>query len=222
MTANTPLPDQEPGAIEALLPWYANGTLSAGDTRRVEQAVASDPALATQLAAIREEAAETVYLNETLGVPSSQAMHKLFAAIDAEPARTPRAGSAWSARIIGLFAGLSPRALASATAAIAVVLVLQAALIGREFIEHHEGYQTASYEAPKAAGAVALVRFAPEARMSEIDRLLAAYHASIVDGPKAGMFRIVIGDKPLSKQDSEQLIARLQSEKVVGFAAAAE
>jgi hypothetical protein len=219
---NIPLPDQEPGPVEALLPWYVNGTLNAGDIRRVEQALAADPALVAQLEAIREEAAETIHLNETLGVPSSQAMHKLFAAIDAEPARAPRLGPSWSARIIGLFAGLSPRALASATAAIAVVLLLQAALIGHELLEHHGGYQTASYDASPKTGTFALVRFAPDARMADIDSLLGAYHATVVDGPKAGMFRVAIGDKPLSKQERDQLIAKLQSEKIIGFAAAAE
>jgi hypothetical protein len=37
-----------------------------------------------------EELAETVYLNETLGEPSACVAEKLFAAIDAEEARSPR------------------------------------------------------------------------------------------------------------------------------------
>ena len=60
------------------------------------------------------------------------------------------------------------------------------------------------------------------AQEQEITDLLASYHATVVDGPKAGMFRIVLGDKPLPGAERDQLIARLQSEKVVGFAAAAE
>jgi anti-sigma factor RsiW len=80
---------QEPEEIEALLPWHAAGTLSARDTRRVTDALARDPSLARQYAAIQEEVAETVALNESLGAPSARAMQKLFAAIDAEPALKP-------------------------------------------------------------------------------------------------------------------------------------
>src|SRR6478736_7634678 len=81
--------DQEPGEIEMLLPWHAAGTLNARDARRVEEALARDPGLARQYAVIREEYAETISLNETLGAPSVRAMQKLFAAIDAEPSRRP-------------------------------------------------------------------------------------------------------------------------------------
>src|SRR5499426_4039238 len=76
--------------IEALLPWYATGTLSRRDANRVEQALASDRELARRYDLVREELAETIYLNETLSAPSARAMEKLFAAIDAEEARAPR------------------------------------------------------------------------------------------------------------------------------------
>lgn len=79
--------DQDSGEIEALLPWHAAGALNTRDTRRVEDALARDVALARQYAVIREECAETILLHEALGAPSSRALQKLFAAIDAEPAR---------------------------------------------------------------------------------------------------------------------------------------
>jgi anti-sigma factor RsiW len=73
--------------IEALLPWYAAGTLSPSDVDRVEQALAADSELAQCYELIRKELVETIYLNETLGAPSPRAAEKLFAAIDAEEAR---------------------------------------------------------------------------------------------------------------------------------------
>ena len=73
--------------IEALLPWYAAGTLSPRDTNRVEQALAGDRELARQYDLVREELVETIHLNETLGVPSARVLERLFAAIDAEEAR---------------------------------------------------------------------------------------------------------------------------------------
>ena len=80
---------QEPSEIEMLLPWHAAGTLNARDARRVDDALARDPQLAKQYAAIQQEYAETIHLNESLGAPSARAMQKLFAAIDGEPARKP-------------------------------------------------------------------------------------------------------------------------------------
>src|ERR1700747_2009785 len=67
--------------IEALLPWHAAGALSRG-----EHALAGARELARRYDLVREELAETIHLNETLGVPSARAMEKLFAAIDAESA----------------------------------------------------------------------------------------------------------------------------------------
>jgi len=76
--------------IEALLPWHAAGTLSRHDADRVEQALAGDPELARHYDLARQELAETIHLNEKLGVPSARAMEKLFAAIDAEKAGARR------------------------------------------------------------------------------------------------------------------------------------
>ena len=95
--------EQEPSEIEMLLPWHAAGTLNARDARRVEEALARDPELAKQYAVIREEYAETIHLNESLGAPSARAMQKLFAAIDAEPARKPSVSFAFLGADRGIF-----------------------------------------------------------------------------------------------------------------------
>ena len=112
MAASKKMLDQEPSEIELLLPFHAAGTLNARDTRRVDEALASDEALARQYAVIREEYAETIHLNESLGAPSSRAMSKLFAAIDGEPVRKPSVSVNLSARVSEFFASLSPRTLA--------------------------------------------------------------------------------------------------------------
>src|ERR1700744_84967 len=98
--------EHEPSEIEMLLPWHAAGTLNARDARRVEEALARDPELARQYAVVREEYAETIDLNESLGAPSARAMQKLFAAIDAEPAPAPTFNL--SSRISAFFASLLP------------------------------------------------------------------------------------------------------------------
>src|SRR3977135_4562936 len=133
--------DQEPSDIEMLLPWHAAGTLSARDTRRVEDALARDPSLAKQYAVIREEYAETIALNESLGAPSARAMQKLFAAIDAEPARKADASLYLPSRFTGFFASLSPRTLAWSASLGALALLLQAGVIGAVLMRN----QTATY-----------------------------------------------------------------------------
>jgi anti-sigma factor RsiW len=225
--------DQEPSDLEMLLPFHAAGTLSARDARRVEDALASDPELARQYAVIREEYAETISLNESLGAPSARAMAKLFAAIDEEPERKPSLSVGLSARISEFFARLSPRTLAWSASLGAVALLLQAGVIGAVLMKNQTAsFQTASLSlnepsapitrdlASSAAPTRALVRFAPEARIADITALLDNYQASIVDGAKGGMFRLQFGNKAMSKDEAASLLARLQREKIVSLAVA--
>jgi len=214
--------EQEPGDIELLLPWHAAGTLSARDARRVEEALASDPDLARQYAVIREEYAETIDLNESLGAPSVRAIQNLFAAIDAEPVPQVRPSFNLSARVSSFFASLSPRALAWLAAVGAVVLLLQAGVIGTVLIQG-ANYQMASLskaEHEVVAPPRALVRFAEDARMADITALLDTYQASIIGGAKGGMFRLQFGDKPVTDQEATALLNRLQRERIVSLAVA--
>jgi hypothetical protein len=223
--------DDEPSEIELLLPWHAAGTLNPRDARRVEEALARDPDLARQFAVIREEFAETIGMNETLGAPSARAMQKLFAAIDAEPAREPSALSSLSTRISGFFASLSPRTLAWSASLGALALVVQAGVIGAVVMNNQGStFQTASLSTNEpitrefrtdVAPPRAFVRFAPDAKMSDIDALLDSYQASIID-TKGRMFRLQFGDRAMSKEEAKSLLTKLQGEKIVSDAYAAK
>ncbi|MGY4569132.1 hypothetical protein QA639_15785 [Bradyrhizobium pachyrhizi] len=227
---------QEPDDIEMLLPWHAAGTLNARDTRRVEDALASDPELARQYAVIREEYTETIGLNESLGAPSARAMQKLFAAIDAEPEHKPSMGSRMSASVSEFFSKLSPRTLAWSSGLGAVVVLLQAGVIGAVLMRSQPAlFQTASLDVAERSAPVApsapitrdlgasvaatptrlLVRFTPDARVADITSLLENYQASILDG-KGGMFRLQF--RAMDKSSVAALIARLQKEKIVSLA----
>ena len=216
----------EPGEIEMLLPWHAAGTLNARDARRVEEALARDADLARQYAVIREEYAETIHLNESLGAPSARAMQKLFAAIDGEPVRKPSLTSRISTGIAQFFAGLSPRTLAYASGVAAVALLLQAGVIGA-LIKGPSSYQTASLSLNEPASLTrelgagtpprALVRFSAEARMSDISALLDTYQATIVGGAN-GLFRLQFGSKAMGKDDVASLMNKLRGEKIVSLA----
>jgi anti-sigma-K factor RskA len=223
----------EPSEIEMLLPWHAAGTLNARDARRVEEALARDPELAKQYAVIREEYAETIHLNESLGAPSVRAMQKLFAAIDGEPVRKPSVTSRISTGIAQFFASLSPRTLAWSAGAAAVALLLQAGVIGTVLLGG-QTYQTASLNtAERAAPAPmtrelaatgtpprALVRFAPEAKMADINTLLDSYQATVLGGAN-GLFRLQFGSKSMSKDEVSGLMSKLRGEKIVSLAESA-
>jgi hypothetical protein len=221
--------EQEPSEIEMLLPWHAAGTLNARDARRVDEALARDPELARQYAVIRQEYAETIDLNESLGAPSARAMQKLFAAIDAEPARKPAMSQKISAGISAFFASLSPRTLAWSSGVGAVALLLQAGVIGTVLVKNQPAsFQTASLSTNETATRAlgpdapprALVRFAPEARVADITALLDNYQASIVDGAKGGLFRLQFGNKAMTKDEAAALMNKLQTEKIVTLAVA--
>ena len=218
---------QEREDIETLLPWHAVGTLSRRDAQRVEQALASDPELAKRFALVREEMAETIHVNETLGAPSSRAMEKLFSAIDAEggAARESRPSLGIGAWLAGFVASFSPRTLAYAGTAAAVAIMLQAAVIVGTLTSRYStrSFETASHGqvAPSAQGSFVIVRFAPQASAADITRFLDANKATIVDGPKAdGIFRVRVGSAVLPKDEIARVAAQMQQDKAVGFAAA--
>jgi hypothetical protein len=230
MAASKKIVEQEPSEIELLLPWHAAGTLNARDARKVEEALTRDPELARQYAVIREEYAGTIELNEGLGAPSTRAMQKLFAAIDAEPARKPSASLGIATRISAFFASLSPRTLAWSGGLAAIALLVQAGFIGTVLMTDRPAtFDTASLsmndqpitrDISGASPPRALVRFAPDARVGDITALLDKYQASIVDGAKDGVFRLRFANASMSKDDFANLLGKLQNERIVSLAVA--
>jgi hypothetical protein len=209
--------------IEELLPWHAAGTLSRRDTQRVEEALARDPELARRYALVREELGETILLNETLGAPSAHAMEKLFAKIDAEPARKPAMSFNLGARVAEFFASLSPRTLAWSASAAAIAILLQAGLIAGIVIKDGSpgGYETASAPTTNPGiGAFTIIRFAPQATMDDITKFMEMNKFSVVAGPTAGgLYKVRVRQAALAPDDLNALVKTLQSDKVVGFAA---
>ena len=223
MAVSKKMLEQEPSEIEMLLPWHAAGTLNARDARRVEEALARDPELARQYAVIREEYAETIRLNESLGAPSARAMQKLFAAIDAEP----RAQAIGVARISRrgfreFFAGLSPRTLAWSASLGALALLLQAGVIGAVLVKDQtcQRSRRASLEHrtkpdhPRAGERQRRrTRWCGSRRMRASPtspRCSTTIRPSIIDGAKGGMFRLQFGNKAMSKDEVAGLMSRLQ------------
>ncbi len=221
---NRKLLEQEPDEMELLLPWQATGTLGSRDSRKVEEALARDPDLARQFAVIRGEYAETIHLNESLGAPSARAMQKLFSAIDAEPSPTQRVSPNIAERFTGFFAKLSPQTLAWSEVIGAMALLLQAGVIAVVLTSNRPAaFETASLNTNESVTRDslprAMVRFVPDARVSDISALLDKYHASIIEGGKGGLF-MQFGDRAMSSDEVGGLLSRLQNEKIVSLAVA--
>jgi anti-sigma factor RsiW len=215
--------------IESLLPWFAAGTLSRPEAERIEKAIAADPKLASAYAAVREELTETIRLNETLGAPSARAMQQLFAKIDAESPAVRRSSLAvtLTVRISDFVASLTPRTLAYGAAAAALAIVLQAGVIAGVLLREAaapEGYRTVAVErAGPAAGSFALVRFAPNASAADITKFLEDNKATVVGGPTAGgLYRLRLAATKLSGDELARAVNRLQDNRIIGFAAAAD
>ena len=217
--------------IEALLPWYAAGTLEPLEADEVEAALAADTELARRLELVREEMTEAILLNEALGVPSARVMENLFKAIDKERkiARAPAwGGLGWLADL------LTPRAFAFAAGAAVIVIMLQAGVIAKLVLQDRaetgSSFETASAPAPATRGfeigSFALVRFAPQASIADISRFLDSRDAVIVDGPRpggpGGMYRVRVARTYVSKDELDRVVKEFQSSNLVTMAVPTE
>jgi hypothetical protein len=212
--------DKEREDLETLLPWHAAGTLNRRDAERVEKALANDRELLRRFNLAGEELNETIHLNETLGAPSARALEKLFAAIEAEPARKPKISFDLAGRLADFIASFSPRTLAMAGAVGTLALVLQAGVITTALIRYEAGTEVASEptvselaSADVSDGTLAAIRFAPKADVANITNFLVANKASIVDGPKSGgvyMIRL-----PATGQARDDLITRMNAQTAI-------
>lgn len=217
---------EAPSDIEELLPWYAAGTLGPAETRRVEAALAHDPELARRYTLVRDELAETIGLNETLGAPSARAISKLFAKIDAEPARKAAPSFDLVGRLSSFLAGPTPRTLSLAGGVAVLAILLQAGIIATVLVKQSGPAHYLTASAPSTdpgVGAFTLIRFAPQASQDDVTKFLQANHLSIVAGPAAnGFYRVRLAAAALPKADYVTVIKKLRADKVVGFIAAAD
>ncbi|MEJ0075873.1 MAG: hypothetical protein WDO17_10575 [Alphaproteobacteria bacterium] len=211
--------------VEALLPWHAAGTLSRREADMVERALAADADLAAQYETVREDLAETIVANESLGAPSARAMQKLMADIEADASTARRTRSSfnlgeWLSERLSSF---SPRTLAWSATAAALAVVLQAGLLAGMFVSERQGgplFNTASVQTDQTAksGTYALIRFAPEATTGDVNKLLEGYQIAIVDGPSGGgVYTVRLAVTGMPKEELARTVKKLQDEPSVRF-----
>ncbi|WP_029032727.1 hypothetical protein [Salinarimonas rosea] len=243
MTADR-IHDDPPEGIDAddpalLLPWYAAGTLDAADRARVERFLADNPEQQAHLAAIAEEREATVLLARAAPLPSAGSVDAILAKARREAPRgapdeafsrafdgSPSAAAArrgFAARALaglsGLLDALSPPMRGAAIAALVLLAVAQAGVIGGLVgaPPAETTFRTATGEgAPAPAQATILVMFEPEATARQVESLLVALDARVVDGPRAGgLYALALEEGA----DADAVLARLRDAgDVVRFA----
>jgi anti-sigma-K factor RskA len=210
--------------IEALLPWHAAGTLTRREAQKVEQALAADADLAAQYATIREDLAETIVANETLGAPSARAMQKLMADIeaDASTARRVRTSFNLGSWLSETLSSFSPRTLAWSATAAALAVVLQAGLLAGMFVSERQGagptlasYQDVTKSIPEGATDL-IMTFSPQANIADVNKLLTTYKMAVIDGPIGGnVYTVRLAMTGMPKEELARLVKQLQDEKTL-------
>ncbi|QKC74443.1 anti-sigma factor [Mesorhizobium erdmanii] len=176
--------------METLLPFYLNGSLEGSELEAVEEWLATDPAALAALGEAEAEFSGASAANEAIR-PPADALSRFARALDAEagPARA-QAGSSWLAQAWSRFMAV-PVGVAWAAAAVLLALVAVQSLVqpggkGKDF-------EIAGAEDDLAKMPFALVRFKPDAKMSDIAVFLDANKLKIIGGPTAdGIFRLGI------------------------------
>jgi hypothetical protein len=171
---------------QALLPWFAAGTLDAFDRERVEAHLAECPHCQAELAFERRlQALHDAALPDAGRDDAAveRGLRRIEARLDAEPARAPwsrlaqawRGWRGWRGASVAL---LRPAPLA---AAFALVLALGAALALLPALP--DRYRALGAASSGAARGSVVVMFRPGTSEAELRRALRAAGARIVDGP---------------------------------------
>jgi hypothetical protein len=135
--------------------------------------------------------------------------------------RKPALARGIADRLSSFLESLSPRTLAWSASAAALLILLQAGIIGSAVFNPQFIYGTASAPSATREPAFAIVRFAPQASAADIDALLEANKVTIAGGPSAGgLYRLRATEA--RKEDLAKLIEQLSQDKSVSFIAPSE
>jgi hypothetical protein len=179
--------------METLLPFYLNGSLEGAELEAVEEWLATDPAALAALGEAEAEFSGTAAANEAIR-PPADALSRFARALDAEasPARAP-AGPSWLAQAFNRLMAV-PVGVAWAAAAVLLALV-----VVQSFVQpggKGNDFEVAGAEDDLAKMPFALVKFKPQAKMSDIAVFLDQNGLKIAGGPTAdGVFRIAVPAK---------------------------
>ena len=208
--------------IEALLPWYANGTLTPAETATVERHLARCPACRADLEQCHA-LATAVRDNAESWQPAPGGFDRLMAEIDRlepKPAPTETRAPTLLQRIRD-WLGATPNpvrwTLALESMAVAVLLLV----VALPMLRTAPDYETLSggTEQPAASGPRLRVVFADSATAGEIRQLLQDIDGDIVAGPTAlGVYTVVLPSGERPEQRLASALTRLRARSQVRLA----
>ncbi|MEE9434996.1 MAG: hypothetical protein V3V15_12235 [Sphingorhabdus sp.] len=220
--------------IALLLPFYANGTLDAADTARVETALENDASLREELADVKSVSAMVTDGGaqwEAARKPADEArLDQLMDRIAAEPKAqvVQQAAPKETQPVIkiqretpGFFASLFQPAWKPAFAAMALVAVAQGTMLytgaGPANNRDNDEFITASGPdgTNAAMGYQLLLRIAPAATWRQVEAALAEHELSIVDGPTQDGVITVGTMVELSSAEKQQIAAALKASPAI-------
>lgn len=207
--------------IEALLPWYANGTLTPAETATVEQHLAQCPACRAELKQCHA-LATAVRDNAESWQPAPGGFDRLMAEIDRlEPKPTPaktRSPPLFQRILDWLGATPNPVRWTLALESMAVAALLL--VVALPMLRTAPDYETLSSGAEQTTTGPRLrVVFADSATVGEIRQLLRDIDGNIVAGPTAlGVYTVALPATDHSDRALAQALANLRARNQVKLA----
>lgn len=228
MTDNTTL--EGPRDLEALLPWYLNGSVSDDERAAIESWLDEDADARLLLEAMRDEQEIAIAANAEIEVPDAEAgLAALMATIDAPhvtaaPAEAPRrTGPVRRSFMARLGAWLPTPGLRLAGALGAVLVVAQAAAIavilgsgsGEVANDQTPGFQTASDggTADAGLGPRFLMQFPADLTVAELTQLLTDHSLRLTDSPAQGIYEVELVGAATDESAAAALEAELGTDE---------
>jgi anti-sigma factor RsiW len=209
--------------FEQLLPWYLNGTLGDAERARFEAALPHDAQLQNALRAAKEDREAVLDLADTIGAPSPQVLDRIMASTEGSGAAQRPVFETLVATAKQLLASLSPPALASAIAAVGLLIAVEAAAIGWLAWKGStaDGPILASQDERGEPTLSFLVKFSESARLSDVSQLLGDMGLVIIDGPTAdNLYTVALFAPEGETVDGAELLKMLAAKSdIVVFAA---
>jgi hypothetical protein len=167
--------------LALLVPWHVNHTLSRAEDDAVRNGLRVDSSLKASLAAAMDEDANVKHSVEDLGAPSD----KVLAAIKSRtevPAPLSAQASDWIASLVAV---LSPRRMAYAAAALALLAVFQAGTIAWLASQGTSSVGPSLASGNEQVEGIALVKLTRSTTVVQLVGLLDEFDLRVVDGPTA-------------------------------------
>ncbi|MAS13261.1 MAG: hypothetical protein CMH69_08160 [Nitratireductor sp.] len=194
--------------LEALLPFFLNGTLSGAELREVEEWLASDPQAMASLAEAEGEYSATIADNEAIR-PPDDALTRFSRALAEEAGPERAAKSSLRERLAGFLPSLPVQAAWVAAGLALAILVGQTVWLN---LSQTEQYSVAGADREDAP--FAFVTFAADASMADVSALLEESGAEIAAGPlPGGLYRVLVPAE--TAEQYEAIVAGLEKAEFV-------